>query len=115
MVKFEENEKWGFKDPNGKVVVQPKYEKINDFSEGFACVLLDFKWGFIDTTGKEVIPLKYDEPSAYGVYGVGYGFYDGIAVVSIAYKYGVIDKTGKEIVPFKYHYIGEFSEGMASV
>lgn len=110
------NEKWGLIDgKTGKELTPLKYEKINAFSDGLAGVLLDLKWGFIDKNGKEVFPLKYDEPSADGVYGLGYDFYDGIAVVSIGYKYGVIDKTGKEIVPFKYHSIGEFSEGMASI
>ncbi|WP_442794801.1 WG repeat-containing protein [Pelobium manganitolerans] len=110
------NEKWGLIDgKTGKELTPLKYKKINAFSDGLAGVLLDFKWGFIDKNGKEVFPLKYDEPSPYGVYGLGYDFYDGIAVVSIGYKCGVIDKTGKEIVPFKYHSIGEFSEGMASI
>src|SRR5690606_25178741 len=110
------NEKWGLIDgKTGKELTSLKYEKINAFSDGLAGVLLDLKWGFVDKNGKEVFPLKYDEPSADGVYGVGYDFYDGIAVVSIGYKYGVIDKTGKEVVPFKYHSIGEFSEGMASI
>ena len=41
------NEKWGFVDKSGKVVVPLKYDWVGDFSEGLAAVTLNGKWGFI--------------------------------------------------------------------
>lgn len=35
--------------------IRSKYDKVQDFFEGFAIVELDGKYGFIDTSGKEVI------------------------------------------------------------
>src|SRR5690554_1098122 len=65
------NDKWGFQDQNGKIVITPKYDGVDYFSEdlvavnlgGFSSDLVGFaggKWGFIDKKGKEVIPVKYD-------------------------------------------------------
>lgn len=70
-------DKMGYADMNGKILVSPKYDAVTPFSEGMAAVAngtqkIDisdgegrfvFKggsWGFIDKKGKEVIPLMYD-------------------------------------------------------
>lgn len=114
-----DNFKWGYKDQNGKVVIEPKYGQAKDFSEGLARVSLGWpaKWGAIDKTGKEVVTPIYDriEP-----------FKDGVAFVAnqvpnsrLDYKWGVVDNAGKEIVPLKYNQVVaewfSFSEGMAWV
>ena len=50
----------GFVDKNGKVVINPVYDAVNDFTDGLAAVQnSDGKWGFIDKTGKVVVPLVY--------------------------------------------------------
>jgi uncharacterized membrane protein YhaH (DUF805 family) len=73
------------KNPKEKVIPL-KYDKVWDFSEGMAVVLLDGKYGYIDKTGKEVIPLKYDN---------AWDFSDGLAAVELDGKKFYIDKTGK--------------------
>lgn len=49
----------GFIDSNGNVVIPPKYEVAEDFSEGLALVA-EYGWGsaygFINTCGEVVIP-----------------------------------------------------------
>ena len=91
-------------------IVPPKYDEVENFSEGLAAVELDGKWGFIDQTGKEVVPLRYDD--------VEY-FFEGLAAVRVGDwetgKWGFIDKTGKEVVPPKYGRVRDFHEGMAEV
>lgn len=76
-----ENNKYGFLDVNGKVVVDYNYDKAYEFNEyGFASVKKDGKWGVIDENGKEVIEPIYElegqrEPSFIGkYYKVIYGF-----------------------------------------
>ncbi len=66
------NNKWGFVDKVGNIVVSPKYDEVGSFSEGLALVGQNNKWGFIDKTGKVVIPLKYEDAD---------NFHDGIAGV----------------------------------
>ena len=76
-----ENNKWGFTDNNGIIVVEPKYDKVTEFNEyGFAAVKKDGKWGSINLQGEEVIEPTYElkeqtEPNFIGpYYQVKYGF-----------------------------------------
>ncbi|CAD7289090.1 hypothetical protein LMG8286_01642 [Campylobacter suis] len=46
------NDKWGFIDKNGKVVVPLQYDGARDFSEGVAWVQIFDKWIMIDKNGK---------------------------------------------------------------
>ena len=47
------NEKWGFIDKTGKVVISCQWKGARDFHEGLALVKdANEKWGFIDKTGK---------------------------------------------------------------
>ena len=75
------NDKYGFVDKNGNVVVDFKYEKAYEFnSYGFAAVKKDGKWGSINEEGKVVAKPVYEfkdgkEPSFIGeFYRVTYGF-----------------------------------------
>ncbi|MCS7150786.1 MAG: WG repeat-containing protein [Endomicrobia bacterium] len=45
--------KWGFCDKNGNIVIDCKYDYADYFSEGLARVKLGDKWGYIDKSGKE--------------------------------------------------------------
>lgn len=106
------NDLYGLINENSDIVLQPKYDYIDDFSEGMAAVfngnIIDdsVKHGFIDNTGQEVIPLIYD---------VAWNFNDGLAKVMKADKWGFIDKTGKIIIPIAYDLIDEYSEDLAAV
>ncbi|MBR1539847.1 MAG: WG repeat-containing protein [Clostridia bacterium] len=52
---FEENEKWGYKDSKGNVVVEPIYDFAIDINEyGFGGIILNGNWGIIDSKGKVV-------------------------------------------------------------
>ena len=68
--------KFGYRDRNGRVVIEPKYDAARDFSEGLAVVNLgagwvkEFprpvvprggKWGFIDKAGRLVVPRAVRE------------------------------------------------------
>ena len=55
------NNKEGFIDKTGNLVIQIVYDRIYDFREGLAAVGLNNKEGFIDKTGKVVIPIVYDD------------------------------------------------------
>lgn len=111
------NHKYGFKDQNGKVIIEPQYDYAEDFSEGLGAVNIGGgltygntgKWGFIDKTGKVVIPIEFENV------GRKTKFSEGLVFLRSNNKYGAIDKTGKKIIPFKYDKINDFKDGIAVV
>ena len=77
----QKDNKWGFADKNGNMVVEAKYDKVTEFNEyGFASVQKNGKWGAINTQGEEIVEPVYNfkdelEPSFIGkYYQVKYGF-----------------------------------------
>jgi len=72
-------------------VVPPKYDFVEDFSEGMAMAATNSKGcGYIDKTGKEVVPLKYD---------YAWDLSEGLARVKLNGKYGFIALTGNSSQP----------------
>ncbi len=59
MIPYRQGDKWGFSDPDRKIVVAPKYDEVQWFSEGYAAVKVGSKWGYINKAGKMVIPARY--------------------------------------------------------
>jgi predicted DNA-binding antitoxin AbrB/MazE fold protein len=70
---FYENNKYGYADKTGKVIIEAKYDagvlykenkkvvfSAGSFSEGLAGVNINDKYGFIDKTGKVVIEPKFN-------------------------------------------------------
>src|SRR5699024_10841790 len=52
--------KWGFVNvKTGKTQVQPAYDDVKFFKNGFAPVRIDKKWGMIDVNGNVIIKPKY--------------------------------------------------------
>lgn len=97
---------WGFKDENGKIVVDPIYISVEDFREGRAVVHGDSGFGLIDPGGKAIIAPIWDEMS-----------YDGshLCYVEREGMCGVVDRMGRQIVAPEWDWTGEFSHGMLLV
>jgi len=53
------NEKWGYINTDGDVVIPFEYDSALTFSEGLAAVEKNGKWGYIDINNNAVIPLEY--------------------------------------------------------
>lgn len=75
------DDKYGFVDKTGKLVVDYKYDKAYEFNNyGVATVKKDEKWGAINEQGQEIVAPIYEikdqtEPSFIGkYYQVTYGF-----------------------------------------
>jgi WG containing repeat len=98
MIAVLKDDKYGFCDSTGNLVIPCLYEGPSEFREGVAAVKKDGKYGFIDKTGKELFPLrKYDY--------IG-GFENGLSAFRIIKAgkelYGFVDKTGNEVIPAVY-------------
>ena len=106
------NGKFGFIDVKGNVVIEPKFDDVQDFSEGLALVSLNRQKVFIDRTGKVIITPKDFEPIN--------GFTDGLARGNVInrerYTKGYIDKSGKLVIDNPQVWGAcELSEGLACV
>lgn len=97
---------WGFADALGKVVVEPKYDRVEPFCEGRSVVEFGAMFGLIDTQGREVVPIEYDELS-----------YDGshYCYVDQEGQSGVVDRTGRVVVAAEWDWVSEFSQGLLLV
>ncbi len=102
----DKNNKWGFIDEKGNIVIHAKYDLASQFLDGLARVKVNGKYGFIDKNDNIVIPAKYDYAC---------DFSEGLAGVKVNGKYGFIDKNDNIVIPAKYDYAYDFSEGLAPV
>ena len=100
-------EKIGYIDITGKLVIPTKYETAYGFENGFACVEIDDKFGIINKKGKEITSIIYDNYISFSN--------DGFATVSLNNKLGLIDKNGNIIIPTIYDEIGKTADGMIRV
>ena len=100
------NNKYGFINKSGEVVIPIKFNSVRNFSEGLALIRVNNKWGFINKSGKIIIPTKFDYV---------YGFSDGLARVMVNNKWDFINKSGKVVIHTKFDYVDNFSEGLACV
>ncbi len=104
LIKYCNNQKWGFINKKGIIVINNKYDNVQDFSENLAAVEINRKWGYIDKNGKEIIPCIYNSTMK---------FSENLAVVEKNSRYGYINKDGKLAIPFMYDSAYSFSEGVA--
>ncbi len=94
------NNKYGYLDSRGKVIIEPEYDLAYPLQEGMAAVKLNGKYGYINEKGMEIIPPKYDNT---------WKFIGGYAAVKLGDRYGFINKKGEEVVPpiyenaYNYH------------
>ena len=139
-----ENNKYGYIDINGKVVIDSSYDHAFGFSEDLAPVIIDGNYGYIDKKGNMVINPAFvfaegfseglaavtvnkngEEQGGYintkgkfviePEYEMVFSFSEGLACVKSNGKFGYIDKEGKFAIEPEYEYALSFSEGLAGV
>ena len=108
------DEKWGYINMKGEVVIPFMFEDASNFYEDMAPVgkydsaSWSYKYGFIDKTGSLVIPYRYAWTSI---------FSEGVCAVSdnkISCYF--IDKNGKKLFDDKeFAFAGPYSEGYSVV
>jgi hypothetical protein len=136
------NEKgFGFVNSDGKEIVSPQYDFLDNFENGIAVFLKGNEAGIIDNTGKIRIQPRYEEiyrfderhylfqqnglkglitldgetviPPNYSEIGL---FYEGLAPVMRSGKWGFVDSKGNEIIPCTFAEIaGPFVNGTTQV
>jgi hypothetical protein len=97
---------FGFLDKTGNLVIEPRFERADNFSEGLCPVRINEKWGYIDKTGRTVIEPKYDWARK---------FSEGLGRVTIGAETGFIDKKGNMIIKPERQDVFDFADGVAVV
>jgi hypothetical protein len=101
------NNKLGFIDKTGQLVIPAQFADARPFSEGLAAVWSQEKWGYIDRSGQWIIPAQFSDLPAQ--------FAGGMALVKQNDKYGFMDTTGKMAIAAQFDEARSFSEGVAAV
>lgn len=94
------DDKYGFTDTTGQMVIPAEFDGTNGFSEGLAAVCKmdaegNKKWGYINNRGDVVISLQYSSAES---------FSDGLARVAQNNQWTYIDKNGQVVLPLNYEY-----------
>lgn len=108
--KFQKNEKWGYIDTSGKVIIKPKFDEAEHFDKyGMALVRHDNGWGYINKTGDFAIKESFE--SAVDFYN------DELAPVKKNGLWGYINRRGEMIIEPKFDDANAFhhDSGLARV
>lgn len=101
---IERSGKDGIIDGNGRIVLEPTFNEIKEFSEYFAAFRSGVSWGYLDQYGKIAIGPKFESASAFSC---------GLAAVRINGKYGYINTTGAWRIEPKLDEAADFWKGLA--
>jgi hypothetical protein len=93
LFKIIENNKVGYINQNGNVIIKPVYKSGTNFANGAAAVREDGLFGLIDTMGKYLTEPKYDYISE---------FTNGIAEAWLNDKTIIINSKGEKIFDYQY-------------
>jgi hypothetical protein len=105
-----EDGKWGFVDRKGEVVVSPRFDRAEPFSEGLAPVRLGERLGYADATGALVLTPAFDPGGV-----LHRPFVNGLAAVRVEGRFGYMDRDGKLAIAARFASAEDFSEGFALV
>jgi len=108
-IPFEENGKWGYRDAQGRMVVQPRFAVAQDFlPSGIAAVVDDTGWAYIDAKGHTLLrPFVFDNGPD--------DFREGLARFTSGGKIGFFNRSGKIVIKARFAFARPFSEGLAAV
>ncbi|MEN9401024.1 MAG: hypothetical protein RL632_2127 [Bacteroidota bacterium] len=139
------DDKLGYVDGIGKVVIELKYQyfpnctKIGAYKSGYAVVMKEGKFGAINEQGKTILGFNqtqigsikaltaFSKGTLWGykdltgkvliepAYDYAESFQGGIAIVEIAGKQGVIDAKGVFLMPVKYNEVSRLTNDLLLV
>lgn len=102
-----ETYKYGYLNTAGQIVIEAKYDTIDNFYNGLAMVKFNNKYGFINTSGQIVVNNEYD---------IVRKFNNGYAVVGKEIdgevKYGLVNCSGQLVIEVKYFSLGDVNNGL---
>lgn len=89
LIPFRDGTRWGYCNPEGKIILPCIYTKAFPFKNNEAIVVLNDKYGLISPQGKWLLPAAYDS----------LGYFEPLAIFKKEGKYGLLDKKGTQLQP----------------
>ncbi len=134
-------DKWGFMDTLGNMVIKATFDDVGPFSGGYAAVSVKGKWGYINREGSLIIKPHYKSAWAFhenlgrvkpfaqndqflhrsgktlssNEWAAADDFYGGLAKVKLGDTFGYIDTTGKMVLPAIYSRAWTFQNEFAII
>lgn len=66
LIPFRVNDKWGYANKEGEIMIKPKYEEAGEFREEITWVKKNGKYGYINKKGNRKTRFKFDEANYFG-------------------------------------------------
>jgi len=101
------NRKYGFMNQNGKVVIEPTFDRVYDFQKDLAKVHIDNKKGLINKKGEFLIIGEYQYLYYYDDEDLIHFEKDG--------KTGFMNKKGEIVIPARKVIIDGFQDGLFKI
>jgi len=98
---YKGDDKWGFINQSGTIVIPAGFDGVDFFHEGIAVVSVNDKLGYINKSGSTIIKPQFDEANA---------FSNGVAVFQKDNGYGLLDRSGVVLLDPIYKDISLCSE-----
>ncbi len=89
LIPFRDGARWGYCNPEGKIILPCIYTKAFPFNNNEAIAVLNDKYGLISPQGKWLLPAAYDS----------LGYFEPLAIFKKEGKYGLLDKKGTQLQP----------------
>jgi hypothetical protein len=107
LFQFQDKGRQGLINEAGKIIVSPRFRKIDDFFENRAIFSDDTgKYGYLNPEGNVEIPAQFDQVQR---------FNEGLAAVKLNKKWGYIDPHGRFVISPQFTWADPFYENRAFV
>ena len=103
LVAIRVSDKWGYMDTKRSIVIAPRFDSVEPFSEERAVVTIGKLHGYIDRSGKYIVEPRF---------AWGYSFRRGVASVRSGDRYGLIDLNGGWVLQPRFKRIDPSSAGL---
>lgn len=111
------NDKWGYVDENGRILLEPQYESAQPFQSNRAIVNMnegiENQYGLIDKHGNFLIPPKYNDIRQLGAQRVAVGIAINPNEPYVGSRYAIADTNGQLLSEFVYDYVGDYKDGLS--
>lgn len=98
--------KYGFCDDRGVILVEPKFDSVESFTEGLSVVRTKGKYGYMGTDGQFAIKPQFDW---------AYSFHNGVGAVQVDRLWGLVDRHGAWIKKPSFKRIDFLKGGLYAV
>jgi len=106
LIIFKANDKFGFKDQQGRIIIANRYEAVRPFHERMAAIKINKKWGFINLDEQLIVQPHYDSVGS---------FSNSTCIVKQGDLLGIVNSKGNKTIPVNYNKIERLSNGKFKV